>query len=93
MLLFQYKREKDFKLDQIEISLNNIAELAYNYIERKGLENDKDLSSLDSLYLYIPDDNIRVTILNKSGKVLYDSEVKQVMKMENHLHRPEIQKP
>ncbi len=92
MLLFQYKREKDFKLDQIEISLNNIAELAYNYIERKGLENDKDLSSLDSLYLYIPDDNIRVTILNKSGKVLYDSEVKQVMKMENHLHRPEIQK-
>lgn len=92
VLLFQYKREKDFKRDQIEISLNNIAELTYNYIQRKGLDKDMDLSSLDSLYLYIPDDNIRVTVLDKSGKVLYDSEVKQVIKMENHLHRPEIQK-
>ncbi|MDN3641736.1 ATP-binding protein [Lutimonas halocynthiae] len=92
VLLFQYKREKDFKRDQIEISLNNIAELTYNYIERKGLDKEKDLSSLDSLYLYIPDDNIRVTVLDKLGKVLYDSEVKQVIKMENHLHRPEIQK-
>jgi len=92
VLLFQYKREKDFKRDQIEISLNNIAELTYNYIERKGLDKDMDLGSLDSLYLYVPNDNIRVTVLDKSGKVLYDSEVKQVIKMENHLHRPEIQK-
>ena len=92
MLLFQYKREKDFKRDQIEISLNNIAALTYNYIERKGLEKEKNLDLLDSLYLYIPDDNVRVTVLDKSGKVLYDSEVKDVIKMENHLHRPEIQK-
>lgn len=92
VLLFQYKRERDFKRDQIEISLNNIAELTYNFIERKGLENDGNLSMLDSLYLYIPNQNIRVTVLDKTGKVLYDSEVKEVIKMENHLHRPEIQK-
>lgn len=92
VLLFQYKREREFKRDQIEISLNNIAELAYNYIERKNLDKNGNLSELDSLYLYIPNENIRVTILNKTGKVLYDSEVQNVVKMENHLHRPEIQK-
>lgn len=92
VLLFQYKREKEFKRDQIEIRLNNIAELTYNYIEKKGLQDIADLRSLDSLYLYVPDENIRVTVLNKSGKVLYDSEVTEVVKMENHLHRPEIQK-
>ncbi len=92
VLLFQYKREREFKRDQIEVSLNNIAELTYNYIERKGLEKDGDLGSLDSLYLYIPNENVRLTVLDKSGKVLYDSEVKDVIKMENHLHRPEIQK-
>jgi signal transduction histidine kinase len=92
VLLFQYKREKDFKRDRIELNLNGIAELTYNFIERKGLQVNGNLSELDSLYLYIPDDNIRVTVLDKTGKVMYDSEVKQVGKMENHLHRPEIQK-
>ena len=92
VLLFQYKRERDFKRDQIEISLNNIAELTYNYIERKGLDKDGNMGELDSLYLYSPNENIRVTILDKTGKVLYDTEVKDVSKMENHLHRPEIQK-
>lgn len=92
VLLFQYKREREFKRDQIEISLNNIAELTYNFIERKGLEKGSDMGSLDSLYLYIPNQNIRITVLDKSGKVLYDSEVTDVLKMENHLYRPEIRK-
>ena len=92
VLLFQYKREKDFKRDQIEISLNSIAELTYNFIEMKGLDKESDLNALDSLYLYIPNQNIRITVLDKAGTVLYDSEVKEVLKMENHLRRPEIQK-
>lgn len=91
VLLFQYKRERDFKRDQIEIKLNDIADLTYNYIERKGLTGH-ELRQLDSLYLFIPNKNIRVTLVNNSGRVLYDSEVEDVSKMENHLHRPEIQK-
>jgi len=91
VLLFQYKREKDFKRDQIEITLNSIAELTYNFIERKNFDVKADLSPLDSLYLYLPIENIRVTVLDTSGKVLYDTEVTDVMRMENHLHRPEIQ--
>ncbi len=92
VLLFQYKRERDFKRDQIEVSLNNIAELTYNFIDRKGLDAKRDLSPLDSLYLYLPTENIRVTVLDKSGNVLYDTEVSEVSGMENHLYRPEIQK-
>ena len=91
VLLFQYKRERDFKRDQIEVSLNNIAELTYNFIDRKGLDPKRDLTPLDSLYLYLPIENIRVTVLDKSGKVLYDTEVDEVTGMENHLYRPEIQ--
>lgn len=92
VLLFQYKRERDFKRDQIEVSLNNIAELTYNFIKRKGLDQNRGMGELDSLYLYSPDENIRVTVLDKTGKVLYDTEVKDVATMENHLYRPEIQK-
>ncbi|MCA0932557.1 hypothetical protein LCM02_08840 [Lutimonas saemankumensis] len=90
--MFQYKRERDFKRDQIEISLNNIAEITYNYIDRKGLFETGNYSALDSLYLYVLKENTRVTVLDNKGKVLYDSEVREVSEMENHLHRPEIQK-
>jgi two-component system OmpR family sensor kinase/two-component system phosphate regulon sensor histidine kinase PhoR len=91
-LLFQYKRERDFKRDQIEISLNNIAELTHTYIDKKGLNQISNYKELDSLFLYVLKENIRVTVLDHDGKVLYDSEVSEVSEMENHLHRPEIQK-
>jgi len=92
VLLFQYKREKDYKRAQIEVSLNNITELTSNYIENKNLRRLGNYTAIDSLQNYIPSKNVRITILDKSGKVLYDSEVKDIGSMENHLSRPEIQK-
>ncbi len=90
VLFLQYNREKAFKREQMEMNLDNIAELTYNYIEKKNLDPKTSLSQLDSLYYYIPTDNIRITIINMFGKVLYDSEVSDPTKMENHLYRPEI---
>jgi two-component system OmpR family sensor kinase/two-component system phosphate regulon sensor histidine kinase PhoR len=90
VLFLQYNREKAFKREQMEMNLDNIAELTYNYIEKKNLDPKTSYSQLDSLYYYIPTNNIRITIINMLGKVLYDSEVSDPSKMENHLHRPEI---
>ena len=90
VMLFQYNREKAFKREQMEMTLDNIAELTHNYIEKRGLETKSSLSQIDSLFNYIPSKNIRITILNKKGIVFYDSEVADPSKMENHLHRPEI---
>src|SRR5210317_420187 len=90
VMLLQYNREKSLKREQMEMNLDNVAELTYNYIEKKNLSERSSLSELDSLYFYIPTNNIRITIINKLGTVLYDSEVSDPAKMENHLHRPEI---
>ena len=90
VLFLQYNREKEFKREQMEMNLDNIAELTYNYIEKKNLDPKTSYSQLDSLYYYIPNNNIRITIINMLGKVLYDSEVSDPSKMENHLYRPEI---
>ena len=90
VLFLQFNREKSLKRQQMEMNLDNIAELTYNYIEKKNLEPRTSLSQLDSLYYYIASDNIRITIINMLGKVLYDSEVSDPSKMENHLYRPEI---
>ncbi len=35
-------------------------------------------------------DNIRITVINNGGKVLYDNNVDRVDEMENHFDRPEI---
>ena len=92
VLIFQYKREKDFKRDQIEMQLNSIAEWTYNFIDKKKLHGPHALRALDSLEYYAPTENIRITIVDPQGTVLYDSEVADPGKMENHLYRPEIQK-
>ncbi len=39
---------------------------------------------------YLPIDGIRITLIEKDGRVSYDSEV-DISKMENHLDRPEVQ--
>lgn len=90
VMFLQYNREKAFKREQMEMNLDNVAELTYNFIEKKKLNERTFYAELDSLYYYIPTKNIRISIISKMGTVLYDSEVSDPGKMENHLHRPEI---
>jgi signal transduction histidine kinase len=90
VMFLQYNREKAFKREQMEMNLDNVAELTYNFIEKKKLNERTFYAELDSLYYYIPTKNIRISVISRMGTVLYDSEVSDPGKMENHLHRPEI---
>ena len=67
VMFFQYNREKAYKRSQMEANLDNIAELTYNYIDKKDLTTLGNYGELDSLYFYIPTKNVRITIINKSG--------------------------
>jgi len=92
ILLFQLKREKDYKTDQLENTLINVTEVAHNFIEHYGLMQTGNFSKADTLKELIPQNNIRITIIDKKGVVLYDSFVYDYKSMENHFERPEIQK-
>lgn len=92
ILLFQLQREKNYKTSQLENTLKNVAEVAYNYIEYYNLKDSGDFKSADVLKALVPQDNIRVTIIDKRGVVLFDSFVPDYKKMENHFDRPEVQK-
>ena len=91
VMLFQYQREKEFKTKQLENTLYNIAEFTHNYIEHKSIFKNNNFDLLDSIKTILPAKNIRITVITKSGKVVYDSEVKNYRDMENHLQRPEVQ--
>ncbi len=92
VLLFQFNREKHYKIARLENTLENTTEVIHNYIEFNHLYSQNSLVPDDVLKHLVPEKNIRITIINKKGKVLYDSFVENFGAMENHFHRPEIQK-
>lgn len=92
ILAFQYNREKQYRKDQLENTLDNIAGFTNRYIEHYQLFSKVDFALLDTIKYFIPETNTRITVIDTKGNVLYDSNVSEYDKMENHLSRPEIQK-
>ncbi len=92
ILLYQLNREKHYKSAQLENTLENVAEVAHNYIQVYQLSKTGDFNRADTLRYLVPQKNIRITIIDKKGKVMYDSFVDDYENMENHFERPEVQK-
>lgn len=85
--IYQYKREKEYKIDILHSRLQ-----MYNYEMERTL-GEKNLTS-DSLFNdYVSRhkvEGLRVSIINKDGCVLLDSYNGNVDSLENHLQRMEI---
>jgi len=92
VLAFQYSREKEYRTSQLENTLDNVAQLVNQYVEHNGLTQSGEFEKLDSIIYLIPDPEIRVTVIDPKGIVLFDSFVEEYTAMENHFKRPEVQK-
>lgn len=92
VLIYQYDREKSYRISQLENTLDNISEVTHRYIEHKNIFESGDFHLMDTLKCLLPIENTRLTLLDPSGKVLYDSFVDDAQHLENHLNRPEVQK-
>jgi len=92
ILAYQYDREKSYRVGELESILDNTAEFTHRYIEHKNIFETGDFKSLDTLKTLLPDSNTRITVIDMTGKVVYDSFVADIRNVENHLSRPEIQK-
>lgn len=90
VLAFQYNREKTYKTSQLENKLDNLAEITYNFIEQNALIANGKLSRIHELIRIFPENNTRITIIDKQGAVLFDSFVEDYADMENHSTRPEV---
>jgi signal transduction histidine kinase len=89
---YQYDREKNYRVGELESILDNTTEITHRFIEHKKIFESGDFKSLDTLKTLLADSITRITVLDMTGKVLYDSFVADVQNLENHLARPEIQK-
>ena len=92
ILAFQYQREKQYRITQLENTLDNIAEITYRYITQNQLLKNNNPDKIHELQKIFPQPNVRITLIDLNGQVLFDSFVKDYLSMENHINRPEIQK-
>ena len=91
ILFFQYQREKNYRSAQLENTLDNITEMTYRFIEQNNLLEGDIIKRIKEVEVIIPQSNVRITVIDINGIVLYDSYVEDYMAMENHLSRPEVQ--
>jgi signal transduction histidine kinase len=86
VLAFQYNREKQYKADMLNTVLGDTNDLVYNYFESKN----GSLAHIDSLIAIFPYSDVRLTIIDLKGNVVYDNAIQDVGHMENHLSRQEV---
>ena len=85
-LLFQYQREKEFAEEKLNNVLSN-----YNYqLFRKCYKSEDIATTVKTFMQDIPQRDLRVTIIDPSGRVLFDNSGTD--ELDNHNNRSEVRK-
>jgi signal transduction histidine kinase len=85
VIFLEQSSERQHKTEALEEKLDVFAGIIH--AELKQHPNQHEL--IDSLLALFPE-NIRLTLINRQGHVLYDNAVTETAQMENHAQRPEI---
>ncbi len=85
--VYQYKREKEFKIDIMHSRLQTLNYEAMQALGREGLLAPE---ALEQYVKGMDIEGLRMTVVAEDGRVLLDSSEPDVASLENHLHRAEI---
>ena len=86
-IIFQHAREREYKISALNTRLQDYNE---RMIESMGYLDSKSDKSLDRYVANHYIHGLRVTLINRNGKVIYDNVYKNYNKMGNHLSRMEV---
>ena len=90
IILFEQKQIRYERTQSLENMLDGNADFINRYIEGQNILFPAGTQQLDELTTYFSD-NMRLTIVDKSGAVMYDNLLDENT-MANHITRPEIQR-
>jgi signal transduction histidine kinase len=85
IIVFERSRETTFKTEALEDKLDVYAELIQNSLTDDVSSYKENLSLISSVV-----SNLRISVIDLQGNVLYDNTVDSYSTMENHLNREEI---
>ena len=89
VVFVQQNRERTFRNDEFKRGMDVYATLISKYIVENHLTAPDSMSRLDSLLPLLPRD-LRISIIDRRGNVLFDNGSDGKPIVENHLSRPEI---
>lgn len=90
VITYLYKREKEYRIATLNDELYNITKIVDNYMNNNSIYSKGNYHRIDSLNKLLPHPNLRISIIDTTGNVLYDNFVQKYEKMGNHKLRPEI---
>jgi signal transduction histidine kinase len=85
IFFFEQSRERKHKTIALEEKLD-----AYAGLIDAAIRRDSGRLTASALPLGLLPDNIRLTIIDRQGTVVFDNAITDAARMENHAHRPEI---
>ncbi len=88
-IAYQYQREKEYKVELLDIQLQDYN----NRLNQKLQEMPDSLwnTILDKYIAKYVNKDLRITVVDLQGNVLFDSYRKDNQELDNHLKRPEVQ--
>ena len=87
-IAYQYQREREYKIELLNTKLQDYNSRLYEQLENQPLDSEIINSYINNHIL----EDLRVTLIDAQGNVVYDSYPSHNNQMENHLNRPEVQK-
>ncbi|MDR0507624.1 MAG: HAMP domain-containing histidine kinase [Dysgonamonadaceae bacterium] len=91
-VVFVSQRSKSLRIESLKLNQGNYANVVSEYIDKNSLF-PQHLDSLKNIIPLFPN-NLRITILNKEGKILFDNSlsIKDKVRLENQKKKIEIKK-
>lgn len=86
-IVFQHDREKRYRIDILNTQLQDYNKHMAEMLEISKNMSEENINKYVSMH-YEPD--MRVTLINMKGSVLYDNKYKNYPALENHLNRDEV---
>ena len=89
-IAYQYQREKEYKVELLDTQLQDYNDRLHQ--ELRYLPDSLWTSMLDSYISKHVNKELRVTVVDLHGNVLFDSSQNDSHELDNHIKRPEVQK-